>query len=106
MSEIALKNDSGKIDWSLLPIEAMEEMLKVFMFGEQKYARFNFRNGFNSNRLIAAAMRHIAAWQKGEDTDPETGLSHLAHGLCCLSMLLTNKIENKMEDGRYKYAGT
>lgn len=98
----ALKNDSDKVDWSLIPKEATEEMLKVFMFGEKKYARFNYRNGFNSNRLVAAAMRHITSWNDGEDLDPESGLTHLGHAMCCLAMLLTNQIDGTMTDGRYK----
>jgi hypothetical protein len=97
-----LKFDGDKVDWSLLPIEAMEEVLKVLQFGAKKYARNNYRNGFDTNRLIAAALRHITSWQRGDDLDPETGLSHLAHGTCCLLMLLTNLYDGKAQDGRYK----
>jgi ADP-heptose:LPS heptosyltransferase len=32
-------------------------------------------------------MRHLAAWQRGEENDPETGLPHLAHAMCNLRML-------------------
>ena len=96
------KNDDGKVDWSLLPIEAMEDVIRVFMFGEKKYARFNYRLGFDSNRLVAACMRHLLSWQKGDDLDPETGISHLAHAVCTLLMLRTNEIDGKITDGRYK----
>ena len=102
MGSKALKYDENKVDWSLIPVEAMEEVLKVFQYGERKYARWNFRNGFNSNRLIASCLRHVTSWQKGIDLDEETGLSHLSHAVCCLLMLRTNQIDNVMEDGRYK----
>ncbi len=101
MSE-ARKFDDDKVDWSLLPIEALEQVLKVFSFGAKKYDRNNYRNGFDSNRLVAASMRHITSWQKGEDLDPESGESHLAHAVCCLTMMMTNLHEGVLVDSRYK----
>jgi hypothetical protein len=32
-------------------------------------------------------MRHLAAWQRGEENDAESGLPHLAHAMCNLRML-------------------
>lgn len=57
-------------------------------FGADKYGRNNWRKGLHYSRLIDAAMRHILAFADGEDSDPETGLSHAAHARCCLGMLL------------------
>ncbi len=96
------KYDEGKIDWSLMPIEPMEEILKVFAFGEKKYHRFNYRQGFKQSRLIAAAFRHLTAHVRGEDIDPESGLRHLGHLGCCVMMLLHNILDGKSEDDRYK----
>ena len=31
----------------------------------------------------------MAAWQRGEDNDPESGLPHLGHAMCNLVMLST-----------------
>ncbi len=96
-----VKHDEGKVDYSLLPIEATEAMLRVLEFGAKKYARFNFRKGFKQSRLLAAAFRHITSHMRGEDYDPESGLRHLAHAISCLMMLLTNIIDEKDEDDRY-----
>ncbi len=105
INDKALKYDNGKVDWSLMPIEAMEEVIKVFEKGALKYARNNYRHGFNSNRLIASCLRHITTWQRGTDLDEETQLSHLSHAICCLLMLRTNEIDGVLEDGRYKRQG-
>lgn len=101
ISNIALKFDDDKVDWSLLPTEATEEILKVFAFGAKKYERFNFRKGFKQSRLIAAAFRHLVSHMRGEDIDPESGLRHLGHLGCCVLMLLTNILDGKDEDDRY-----
>ncbi len=61
----AVKHDSGKPDHSLHPPIALEEIAKVWTFGQQKYAAFNWARGFAWRRPAAAAMRHIIAWLGG-----------------------------------------
>lgn len=98
----ALKFDQGKPDMSLLSPYFLEEVTKVLDFGKKKYAAHNWRKGFIWSRPAAAALRHIFSWLKGEDKDPESGLSHLAHAACCL-MFLIEFIETKNgTDDRYK----
>jgi hypothetical protein len=41
----AVKYDSGKADWSLMPWEAVEEINKVLEFGAHKYAAHNWQQG-------------------------------------------------------------
>lgn len=66
----------------------MEEIAKVLAFGAQKYAAHNWRKGIAYSRLLDAALRHLYAFADGEDTDPESGLSHIAHAGCCVVFLL------------------
>lgn len=93
---IAVKADSGKTDWSLLPIESVEEIIKVLEFGATKYDDWNWStgNGFSYTRVFNATMRHLWAWFRGEDNDPETGLSHWAHAGCNVLFML-HFIKNK-----------
>jgi hypothetical protein len=42
------------------------------------------------------------AWWRGEDTDPETGLSHLAHAGCCLMFLMEYQRNSWGTDDRLK----
>jgi hypothetical protein len=84
----AKKFDGAKPDLSLCPTAALEEMARAFMHGEKKYGRDNYRGGMASHRFIAAAMRHLLAWRDGEDSDPESGYSHLGHALASIAMLL------------------
>lgn len=82
------KFDQEKPDMSLLSPFALEEIAKVMTYGKQKYGANNWRSGLAFSRLIAAVMRHLNAYQKGELVDPETNLSHIAHASCGLMMLL------------------
>ena len=98
----AIKHDEEKIPVELLPTQALEEIAKVLAFGKVKYTAFNWAKGFKWTRLIGAAMRHLFAWQRGEDKDKESGLSHLAHLGCCVLFLLQHEISGLGEDDRYK----
>jgi hypothetical protein len=97
-----LKFDSGKSDVSLLSPVALIKIAQVMDFGKKKYAAHNWRKGLAWSRCIAAAMRHIFAYLGGEDKDPESGLSHLAHAGCCIMFLLEFEETRKDLDDRYK----
>jgi hypothetical protein len=88
MNANANKFDGGKPRLGLLPKKALTETAKVLTFGAEKYDAHNWRKGLEYSRLEDAALRHVFAWADGEDRDPESGLSHLAHALCCLMFLL------------------
>jgi hypothetical protein len=98
----ALKFDDGKLPLHLLSTEAMNQTAAVLAFGAEKYAEHNWRKGFVWSRPLSAAMRHITAFNAGEDKDPESGLSHLAHAACCIMFLLEFEKTHKELDDRYK----
>ncbi|NDB59078.1 hypothetical protein EB001_11565 [bacterium] len=92
----AIKHDDGKPDWSLVPFEALEGMVKVLEFGAQKYAGWNWttNGGFPYTRVLRSCLRHIFAYMRGEDNDPESGLSHIHHAMCNL-LFISHYIGNK-----------
>lgn len=98
----ALKFDTDKLPLHLLSTEAMNQTAAVLKFGAQKYAEHNWRKGFAWSRPLSAAMRHLTAFNAGEDTDPESGLSHLAHAACCIMFLLEFEKTHPHLDDRYK----
>jgi hypothetical protein len=98
-----IKFDNEKAQLHLLSVDAMEEIGKVLTFGAKKYDAHNWRKGFIWSRILSSLLRHIFAWMRGEDKDPETGLSHLAHAGCCIMFLLEFEIRKIGTDDRYKY---
>lgn len=96
-----VKFDQGKARMDLVPMEAVEVIAQVLAFGAMKYAPWAWYAGMDYGRLLAAALRHLSAFQQGEDNDPESGLSHLAHAGCCILFLLTFKIRSIGTDDRY-----
>ena len=97
-----VKHDQEKPDMSLLSPIAMVKIAEVMSYGKKKYSAHNWRGGFILSRPAAAALRHLFAWLGGEDKDPETGLSHLAHASCCLMFLLEFETTKPELDDRFK----
>lgn len=97
MSEVGQKFDQDKPRMDLLDSDAIEQLAMVLGFGAKKYAAHNWRAGISTSRLVAAALRHLFAYLRGEDKDPESGLSHVAHAMCCC-MFLLGRTEKAMDD--------
>lgn len=96
-----VKYDSGKPRMELLSPFALEEMAKVMTMGAVKYGDENWRMGLSWRRVLGAVLRHVFAYMRREDKDPETGLSHLAHASCGLMFLLEYSTSHKELDDRY-----
>lgn len=99
----AIRYDAGKANWSLMPWEAVEDINKVLEFGAQKYVAHNWQQGegFSYTRVLNSLVRHVFAFMRGEDLDPESGLSHMAHAGCNVLFLLyytKNKTRYKNDD--------
>ncbi len=93
---VGVKFDTGKPSPSLLPMKPLLEVVKVLDFGAKKYARDNWQKVSNAEeRYLDAALRHLMAFTDGEENDEESGLSHLAHCMCCLLFLLWFRLKNK-----------
>jgi hypothetical protein len=97
-----VKYDMGKAPMDLIDSHAMEQLAHVLGYGAQKYAKHNWRHGLEYSRLVAAVMRHITAFNRGEDLDPESGLSHSAHAMCCMMFLNWMEQNRPDMDDRWK----
>jgi hypothetical protein len=94
-----VKFDQGKVRWDTIPVEPLNEVMRVLDYGAKKYARDNWRTGMPYGRVFSSLMRHILAWWGGEDRDPETGIHHLAHAAAnCLFLLEWAKTHPELDD--------
>ena len=107
MSELpgAIKYDTGKPAFDMIPPEALEEIARVFQVGAQKYSRDNWRQGFDWSRIYGAIQRHLNAFWGGQDRDPETGLLHVAQAAWGCMVLLNFYHTHKDKDNRVVVPG-
>ncbi len=74
--------NQGKLRYDLIPPFAQQEYARVLTAGAQKYAPRNWERGLSWTQTAGSLMRHLEAFMRGEDYDPETGILHTAHIMC------------------------
>ena len=94
------KNDQYKSRVDLIDPEFINEVGCILHMGAEKYNEYNWINGMAWSRPTAALLRHLGAWQRGEDLDPESGLSHLAHVAANVMFLMNYQRNDIGKDDR------
>jgi len=97
LGERSLRLNTGKPDYSLIPMSSLKEVAKVLEYGASKYERGNWLKPTSWEVSFACMQRHMSAWQAGEDNDEESGRSHIAHAACNLIQML-HMLENYPEE--------
>lgn len=82
------KNQKAE-QYSLIPVEALAEVARVYAMGAEKYSRNNWRLGYDWHLSYDALQRHLNLFWSGEDDDPESGQAHLAHAIFhCMTLIV------------------
>lgn len=101
MKERGLRYNSEKIRLELVPTELTEGVGKVLTYGAKKYTVYNdanekvsdgannWRKGLSWMETYGSCLRHLEAFVKGEDFDPESGHLHLEHAATNIAFLLS-----------------
>lgn len=79
--------DPSKLPLDLVPRAYIEAAARALDHGARKYSRHNWRRGIPFSEVYAALLRHLTAWNDGQDLDEESGLNHLDHAAACLAFL-------------------
>lgn len=86
---------------STVPMNVVAEMGVGMLEGAAKYGRHNYRGvGVRASVYFDATLRHLIAWWEGEDTDPDSGMPHVAKALCSLAVLRDAQLQGKVQDDR------
>lgn len=92
---------SNKLPFSLVPSSMRAFCALGMLEGACKYGRYNYRAlGVQASIYYDALNRHIESWWNGEDTDPKTGIPHLASALSCIAIILDAGVSKKLTDDR------
>lgn len=83
-----LRYNKGKLRWSLVCFKALEPMVKVLMYGAEKYTTKeasgddNWKKGLPPREILDSMQRHLSALIDGESHDIESTLAHIGHIQC------------------------
>lgn len=89
--------NEGKPKWSLVHFESLVPMIRVLEFGARKYAPENWKKGLDLKEILESMQRHLAALMDGEETDKESGISHMGHIQC--NAMFYNYHKSKQKNG-------
>jgi hypothetical protein len=90
-----------KAPMSTVSAVVMAEVGVAMLEGAAKYGRHNYRSaGVSASVYYDATMRHLMSWWEGEDTDEESGLSHVTKAITSLFVLRDAMIHKKFYDDR------
>ena len=95
----AKRFNKNKVDLALLPEVAAYEECKVWMFGEKKYGRDNWKQLWDDKSVdvaTASLLRHALSLASGELFDNESGFPHASHIRCNAAMILEYMAREKM----------
>lgn len=73
------QKEQKDVQLSMLPVEFLEDLGRVYAMGAKKYDRDNWRKGYAWSLSYDALFRHLLATLRGEWLDSESGLPHLVH---------------------------
>ncbi len=96
----AKREKNNKQPYDLVPFqEITDAYVRVAEFGAIKYAPWNWSLGLARVQLCCSMLRHIFAYVRGEDCDPESGLLHTDH-ILWNAAALSHNVHWDLEDGR------
>ena len=92
--------NSGKAQTNEIDPSFILGMAEVLTKSREKYDRANWTLPTNWSTPYDSMMRHIMAFQKGEELDAESGNSHLLHAAVNLMFLYYHSINSPETDDR------
>lgn len=90
-----------KPSMSNVPATVLMELAVAMTEGAYKYGRHNYRAvPVYASIYYDACLRHMMAWYEGEDTDPDSGISHVTKAIASLTVLRDAMIQHCLVDDR------
>lgn len=90
-----------KAAMSYVPCPVLMELGVAMMEGGMKYGRHNYRVvGVRASVYYDALMRHMMSWWEGEDTDPDSGVSHVTKAIASLVVIRDSMMQGNWVDDR------
>lgn len=85
---LGTKHDENKVRMDLIPPLPLQTIAEVFGVQANKYDEYKWDKGLEYSMLYSSAQRHLTSYWGGEIFDPETGISHVAHAVYNLLMIM------------------
>lgn len=95
------KDDGGKSEIDLVPMQIVRDIAQVRMYGNQKYGDPENWKSVEMRRYVNALLRHTLAFSENVNAvDGESGIPHYKHMACNLAFIceMMKKEEGKKHE--------
>lgn len=90
-----------KVALDLVPPASEIYQALAMQNGAVKYGAYNWREKeVKASIYLAAAKRHLNAWQDGEECAEDSGVPHLGHALACIGIVVDALETGNLVDDR------
>lgn len=87
-AESEAKADAGKLEIDLVPMQIVEDIAEVRMYGTKKYGDPDNWKKVELRRYVNALLRHLLAFLRDhKSVDSESGIPHYKHMACNLAFI-------------------
>lgn len=91
-----IRNNQGKLRWSLFDYKSLEQILEVLEKGAIIHEEGNWQLGLHREETLESMQRHLSALMKGEEIDPDPNFkTHHAANLAVNCMFYLYHHRNK-----------
>lgn len=95
--EKATRYNSGKLKWTLISPKAICVLVRVLMFGAERYGSHNWKKGLVRSEILDSIQRHYAELLDGQENDKESGLPHIGHIMANCMFYSYHSMNNSFE---------
>lgn len=78
-SPVGIRFNKNKLRWGLVHYKSLEPLVRVLMFGADKYDDDNWKKGMKKKEILESLQRHLAELIDGQTHDEESKMHHIGH---------------------------
>lgn len=94
------KADADKLDLTLVPLQIIEDIAEVRMYGNKKYGDPDNWKTVDKERYVKALLRHTLAYLRDRKSDDkESRIRHYKHMACNMAFICEMEAWEDLENG-------
>ena len=79
MNNKSIRDNKGKLKWSLVHFKSLFGLVRVLEHGAEEYGIDNWKIDLDKKEILESLIRHATAIMDGDEIDEDSKLPHIDH---------------------------